>query len=92
MILLSLMGTWEFMTEKSIKEGLAKLVIVADDASENTKKKFHNMCTYRNVPIVFISNKFDLGSAIGKEVRASMAITSQGLAEMIRKNLNLEVE
>ena len=29
----------EFMTEKSIREGIARLVIVAKDASGNTKKK-----------------------------------------------------
>ena len=28
----------EFMTEKEVKEGRAHLVIVADDASDNTKK------------------------------------------------------
>ena len=28
----------EFMTEKAIREGIAKLVIVAEDASGNTKK------------------------------------------------------
>ena len=33
----------EFMTEKEVKEGRAHLVIVADDASDNTKKKFQNM-------------------------------------------------
>ena len=32
----------EFMTEKEVKEGRAHLVIVADDASDNTKKKFTN--------------------------------------------------
>ena len=33
----------EFMTEKEVKEGRAHLVIVADDASDNTKKKFQNV-------------------------------------------------
>ena len=31
----------EFCTEKEVKSGRACLVIVADDASDNTKKKFH---------------------------------------------------
>ena len=34
----------EFSTEKSVKSGRAALVIVASDASDNTKKKFTNMC------------------------------------------------
>ena len=31
----------EFQTEKAVKTGLAFLVIVAEDASENTKKRFN---------------------------------------------------
>ena len=34
----------EFMTEKSVKTGKAELVLVAADASDNTRKKFQNMC------------------------------------------------
>ena len=34
----------EFSTEKSVKTGKGFLALVADDASENTKKKFRNMC------------------------------------------------
>ena len=33
----------EFSTEKSVKTGKGLLVIVAEDASENTKKKFRNI-------------------------------------------------
>ena len=32
----------EFSTEKAVKEGRAYLVIVAQDASDNTKKMFRN--------------------------------------------------
>ena len=39
----------EFSTEKSVKSGKAALVLVAGDASDNTKKKFTNMCTFRCV-------------------------------------------
>ena len=40
----------EFSTEKSVKSGRAYLVIVSEEASENTKKMFRNMCTYYRVP------------------------------------------
>ncbi|MDY5023246.1 MAG: ribosomal L7Ae/L30e/S12e/Gadd45 family protein, partial [Blautia sp.] len=40
----------EFSTEKAVKTGKAYLVLVAEDASENTKKKFRNMCTFYEVP------------------------------------------
>ena len=35
----------EFCTEMAVKKGRAFLVIIAQDASENTKKMFMNMCT-----------------------------------------------
>lgn len=41
----------EFMTENSVKTGMAALVIVATDASDNTKKKFRNMCEFYEVPM-----------------------------------------
>ena len=57
----------EFMTEKEVKEGRAHLVIVADDASDNTKKKFQNMCDFYKVPIYFFEDK-DPGPCDGKRV------------------------
>ena len=36
----------EFSTEKSVKSGKGYLVLVAGDASENTRKKFQNMCEF----------------------------------------------
>ncbi len=32
----------EFMTENAVKSGMASLVIVSAEASDNTKKKFRN--------------------------------------------------
>jgi len=77
------------MTEKAIKEHKAALVIVAGDASDNTKKMFTNMCTYYNVPIYFFGVKDDLGHAMGKEFRASLAVFDKGLADAIEKQLNV---
>lgn len=37
-----------FMTEKSVKGGKAFLVLVPEDASDNTKKMFFNMCTIKS--------------------------------------------
>lgn len=73
------------MTEKSVKEGTAKLVIVADDASDNTKKEFRDMCTYYKVPCYEYSSKEELGRSMGKEMRASLSITDSGFANSITK-------
>lgn len=76
----------EFATEKAVKTGKAALVIVSEAASENTKKKFRNMCDYYEVPIRFLGQKEELGHAIGKEFRASLAVLDAGLAKAIEKN------
>ena len=73
----------EFSTEKAVKDGKAYLVIVADDASDNTKKKFKDMCSFYEVPIVMYGDKDSLGHYIGKEFRASVAVTDSGFAESI---------
>lgn len=73
----------EFMAEKAIKEGTAKVVIVSEDASKNTKKHFRDMCNYRKIPVFFYATKEELGKAIGREMRASLAVTDAGMAANI---------
>ncbi|MGL5259204.1 MAG: L7Ae/L30e/S12e/Gadd45 family ribosomal protein [Lachnospiraceae bacterium] len=77
----------EFMTEKSIKKGTAHLVIVGTNASDNTKKMFTNMCEFYKVPIYFFGSKEELGHAMGKELRASVAIEDAGFAKSLIKLL-----
>ena len=77
----------EFSTEKAIKEHKAKLVIVATDASNNTKKLFTNKTTFYKVPIVFYSDKDSLGHGIGCEMRTSLAILDEGFANAIIKKI-----
>ena len=81
----------EFCTEKEVKTGMAELVIVAEDASANTKKKFKNMCDFYEVPIYFYGDKDTLGHAMGKEFRATLAVTDAEFAKGIKKHLETEV-
>lgn len=77
----------EFSTEKSVKSGRGFLVLVADDASQNTKKKFQNMCDFYEVPIYFIADKEELGKFCGKEFRASLAVQDENFAKVMLKEL-----
>ena len=77
----------EFMTEREVKTGRAALVIVAGDSSDNTKKKFRDMCEFYKVPIYFYGDKDTLGHAMGKEFRASLAILDEGFAKGVIKHL-----
>lgn len=79
----------EFSTEKAIKDGKAQMVIVSEESSDNTRKMFTNMCTYYQVPIYFFGKKGELGHAMGKENRASLAVLDAGFAKAIVKQMNI---
>lgn len=73
----------EFMTENKVKARKAKMVIVATDASDNTKKEFRDMCSFYKVPYAEYGTKDELGHAMGKEMRASLAVTDEGFARSL---------
>ncbi len=76
----------EFSVLEAIRHKKAELVIISEDASDNTRKKFSDKCSYYNVPMIFFGNKEDLGHAIGKDVRTSLAVMDEGFAKTLRKN------
>ena len=80
----------EFQTEDAVKTGKAMLVIIAEDASENTKKLFHNKCSYYEVPVYEFGTKEALGRSIGKDFRSSVGVCDAGLADAIIKQLENE--
>ncbi len=82
----------EFQTENAVKDGSAILVIVAEDASGNTKKLFHDKCSFYEVPIMEYSTKTELGRAIGKDLRSSLAICDAGLATAVKKAVESETQ
>ena len=82
----------EFSTEQAVKVGRAYLVIVGKDASDNTRKLFTNMCSFYETPVYFYGTKASLGQAIGREMRASVAVTDEGMAKNIRKRLEEAAE
>ena len=77
----------EFSTEKAVKSGSAFLVIVSEEASENTKKMFHDKCSFYQVPIYQYAAKEALGNAIGKQFRASLAVLDEGFAKSLEEKL-----
>lgn len=82
----------EFSTEKAVKSQKAKLVIIAEDASKNTIKLFTNACTYYNTPLVTYGSKEQLGKALGKDIRASLAITNEDFYCAIMKQIESQQE
>ena len=78
----------EFLTENAIYAKTALLVIVAEDASDNTKKKFTDRCNHHKVPLRFYKTKEELGNATGSALKASMAVLDEGFSKAILNILN----
>ena len=77
----------EFQTETAVKSGAASLVVIAEDASENTKKLFSDKCSFYKVPVITLGTKEELGHSIGKEFRASLAVLDEGFASAVMKKI-----
>ena len=80
----------EFQTLDAIRNGYgssAMLVIIAEDASGNTRKLFTDKCSYYGVPVELYGTKEELGRAIGKDFRSSLGVCDAGLADLISRQL-----
>lgn len=78
----------EFMCEKSVKSKKAFLVIISEDASANTEKKFTDMCSFYKVKCVKYGDSGELGHCIGKAFRKTVAVTDSGFSDTIGKLLD----
>ncbi len=77
----------EFQTLEAVKKGSAMLVIIAEDASDNTRKLFTDKCSFYKIPVYRYGTKEALGRAIGKDLRSSLGVCEAGLAEKIIEQL-----
>ena len=68
------MVSGEVPAEAAIKENRALLVIIARNASENTRKKFINKAKHYNVNAVVYGSKEEMSSAIGEYNRSVFVI------------------
>lgn len=69
---------------KSIKQKKIELVLIAEDASDNSKKKFIDKCNYYDIPCYIFSDVDKLSSAIGKDNRVCVGISDKGFAFKIK--------
>lgn len=78
--------TGEELTLKDIRANKAKFVFVAQDASENTRKKIKDKISYYNVPVSELFSQFELSQAIGRP-RMVIGVTDAGFATKIKELL-----
>lgn len=78
----------EFACKQAVLGQESYLVIVAIDASNNTKKLFKDKSSYRSIPCVEWGTKEQLGKILGKEPRAVVAIVDENLAKKISEMIS----
>lgn len=72
----------------SVQSNEAKLVLIAEDISERSKKTLINKCTSYQVPYFFVEGRVELGRAIGKSDRVAVSITDNGFAKKMTELLS----
>jgi Ribosomal protein HS6-type (S12/L30/L7a) len=70
-----------------IRKRKCYLILICNDASEPTKKKLIDKCTYYSIEYLLVDDSELLSKAIGKSNRKALAVTEQGFANGIKKKL-----
>lgn len=77
----------EFLTSAAIKDKKAKLVIIAEDASENTKKNIKDSCAFYKIDFKEYGHMEELGRFTGSSYRAVIAVCDEGFARAISEKI-----
>lgn len=73
---------------ESVQKHKAKLVIIAVDTSEKSKKNIKYVCTNNDINVIELSTIERLSNVIGKKNRAILSITDKNFSEGILKKCN----
>lgn len=84
------LSSGEQIVLEKIKNGKAKIVFLASDASENTAKRIRDKANYRGITICEELNRQELGRAIGQQERVTICVNEKGFAIAIKKVLEGE--
>ena len=77
--------TGDELVLRAVRRGRVRLVILAADASERTKKKWRDKCAFYAVPLVVTSDRMQLGEALGKHARVVIGVTDENFARRLRE-------
>lgn len=78
------LSSGEGITLENIKRGKALVVILANDASQNTAKRIKDKASYRNILVVEELNRKEIGLATGVAERVVVSITDDNFAKSIK--------
>ncbi|MDD3706368.1 MAG: ribosomal L7Ae/L30e/S12e/Gadd45 family protein [Clostridiaceae bacterium] len=67
-----------------IRSSKLKLLIISEDASDNTKKRMSNSAAFYKVPYIVWGLKNEFGSCIGKSERSVLGVTDENFSNGIK--------
>ena len=74
-------------SRRAIRRGVARVVVIAEDASEVQRAKVRKAAEARNVPLAHASDRESLGRAIGRGPTTAVAVTDPALAASVSNRL-----
>lgn len=75
------------LCEDAVRRGSSKLIIIANDISDNSRKAITDCCRHYGVKYTVYATKSELGAAVGSDIRAVLSINDAGLADAIEKKI-----
>src|SRR5690625_1936178 len=77
-------STGEELILKDIQKRNAKLILIANDVSEQTKRKLTNECKTYDVQYIEVDDRYKLGGAIRKQTRVGIAVIYDGFGKKLK--------
>ena len=75
----------DFAVRSALNGGKAKLMLIAPDAAETSRRELEYLAKSAGVNIITGPSRAEIGSAIGKSPRTAVVITDNNFAAMIQK-------
>lgn len=76
-----------FAVQKAIAAGTAKLMLIAADTSEQTKKEYYKLAANKDIKIHEVLDQETLGHTLGKEFRTVAVLTDKGFSDAMEKRI-----
>ncbi len=74
-----------------VKRGQVFLILIAQDASSNTNRKFSSLAQNHNISCLVYGEKDLYGQAIGQSPRAVLGVLDRNFASVIRNSIKESV-
>ena len=81
-----------FAVEQAVKQGNAKLMLLAEDTEKNSKEAYEGLAEQYQVPCRSILTKASLGACMGKEYRAAAVLLDDGFSKSLRRLLGEQID